>query len=68
LLEHYPEENELYFRFARNAYLKTRNAEGDRAFSYVKSSEIKKAILKTVYKGRAVVRNLFKKVYLVIKP
>lgn len=67
LLEHYPEEEQLFFRFARNAYLKTRNAEGDRAFAHVRSAGGRKAILKMVYQSRASVRSLAKKVYLKIK-
>lgn len=67
LLENYPEEEALFFRFARNAYLKTRNAEGDRAIAHVRSAGGRKAILKMVYQGRASVRNLAKKVYLKMK-
>jgi len=67
LLKNYPEEEKLFFLFARNAYLKTRNAEGDQAFAHVKSAGIKKNILKTVYKGRSSVREFVKKVYLKLK-
>ncbi len=67
LLENYPDEEELFFLFGRNAYLKTRNAEGDRAFLHMKSAKIKKEILKTVYKSRASVKSLAKTVYLKIK-
>lgn len=67
LIEHYPEDDRLFFLFARNAYLKTRNAEGDRAFAHVKSANLRKVILKTVYKSRAFVRNYAKQVYLKIK-
>ena len=67
LLENCPKEDKLFFLFARNAYLKTRNAEGDRAFAHVKSAKIKKEILKIVYKGRASARDFAKKVYLKLK-
>lgn len=67
LLAHYPEEERLFFLFARNAYLKTRNAEGDRAFAYVKSSKIKKSLLKSMYKTRAFAKNFAKNVYLILK-
>lgn len=67
LLENYPEEDQLFFLYARNAYLKTRNAEGDRAFAHVRSSKIKKEVLRTIYVGRASARNLAKKIYLKIR-
>lgn len=67
LLEHYPESEELFSLFARNAYLKTRNAEGDRAFDHIHSAHIRKGMLKTVYKGRAFARNCAKKFFLAVK-
>lgn len=67
LLEHYPEEERLFYLYARNAYLKTRDVEGDRAFEHIRSARLKKCVMKTVYKGRAFVRNCAKKVYLKIK-
>lgn len=67
LLENHPDEENLFFLFARNAYLKTRNAEGDRAFSYIKSSPIKKKIYKLVYQSRAGIRQLTKNIYLKLK-
>lgn len=67
LLDNYPEEEKLFFRYARNAYLKTRNAEGDRAFSYIKTATIKKKMLKTVYICRAGIRNFIKWLYLMLK-
>ncbi len=66
LLQNYPEE-ELLFRFGRNAYLKTRDEEGDRAFSFIKSSPIRKKMYKIVYKSRSGVRRLAKYIYLKIK-
>lgn len=67
LLDNYPDEDDLFFLFARNAYLKTRNAEGDRAFEHIKSSAIKKSVLKILFKSRAFIRNLLKKIYLALK-
>lgn len=67
LLEKYPEEERLFYLFGRNAYLKTRNAEGDRAFAHIRSAKIVKTILKAVYTGRASVRGLAKKVYIKLR-
>jgi glycosyltransferase involved in cell wall biosynthesis len=66
LVKHYPQEEKLFYRFARNAYLKNRNAEGNRAFAHIKSANIKKNALKTLYKSCAFARNLMKKFFLVI--
>ena len=67
LLENHPDEENLFFLFARNAYLKTRNAEGDRAFLYINFSPIKKKIYKLVYQSRAGIRQLAKNIYLKLK-
>jgi glycosyltransferase involved in cell wall biosynthesis len=67
LLENYPQEERLFFLFARNAYLKTRSGEGDRAFAHINSLPIGKGVLKTIYKGRAFARDFVKKVYLRLK-
>lgn len=63
LLKNHPEDS-LLFRYGRNAYLKTRNNEGDRAFSLIKSLLIQKKICKVVCKSRATIRQLAKKIYL----
>ena len=68
LIEKYPGEDELFFLFGRNAYLKTRNAEGDRAFARIRMSSFRKAAAKAVYCSRASVRNLAKQIYLKIHP
>lgn len=68
LLKNHPEEEELFFLFGRNAYLKTRNAEGDRAFARIRTSSLHKAFAKILYCGRAGGRNLAKQVYLKIRP
>jgi glycosyltransferase involved in cell wall biosynthesis len=67
LIENYPEEENLFFLFGRNAYLKTRNAEGDRAYEQIKSAHIRKKLLKYSYKTRAFARNLAKTLYLKLK-
>lgn len=67
LIENHPDEEQLFFRFGRNAYLKTRNVEGNRAFNYIKKNKFKKYTLKAVYQIRAGVRSLAKKVYLKLK-
>lgn len=63
LLKNYPEE-ELLFRYGRNAYLKTRDEEGRRAFAYIESFSIRKKMYKFVYKLRAKIRQLLKDMYL----
>ena len=67
LLEHYPQEEQLFFLYARNAYLKTRNAEGDRAFAHIQNANTRKKLLKTAYVSWALARNTAKKIYLKIK-
>lgn len=66
LLENCSEE-ELLFRFGRNAYLKTRNEDGDRAFSLIKSCTFKKKMYKIVYRSRASIRQLAKNIYLKLR-
>lgn len=71
LLEHHADEKDLFFRFGRNAYLKTRHEDGDRAFAHVAeispcdAGRLKRT--KLVCKSRAAVWSLAKKVYLKIK-
>lgn len=67
LLTNYPENDELFFLYGRNAYLKTRNIEGNRAFAHSSSPPIQKCVYKIVYKGRAFIRCLAKTVYLKTK-
>ena len=64
LIENYPEEEELFFLFGRNAYLKTRNAEGDRAYAQIHNAILRKTSGKIRYCGIASVRSLAKQVYL----
>lgn len=68
LLEEYPEEEKLLYLYGRNAYLKTRNTEGDLAFAHIQKSPLKKAVLKTGYQSLAGIRDFVKKVYLKLKP
>lgn len=67
LVEYHHEDEKLFFRFGRNAYLKTRNAEGDRAFAFIKKEKLKMAICRMVYKCRAFIRNTIKNIYLKIR-
>ena len=67
LLKNYPNDEKLFFLFGRNAYLKTRNAEGDRAFAYINSSRFKNYIFKYAYKNYALIRSLAKRIYLKFK-
>lgn len=64
LIANYPDDEQLFFLFGRNAYLKTRNAEGDRAFAHIKSRRWKKAAMKAIYRSEAFARNCAKKLYL----
>ena len=71
LLGEYPNERKLIFRFGRNAYLKTRNVDGDRAFGHLMSVQPSQklwlSITKKVYQCRACVHEFGKKVYLRLK-
>lgn len=71
LLEHHADEKDLFFRFGRNAYLKTRDVDGDRAFAWIAKKSPKEKgrllVLKTTYRGRAAIRSFAKKVYLKFK-
>lgn len=67
LIENYPDEEELFFLFGRNAYLKTRNAEGDRAFARIKSHKWRNAVMKNVYTCMAGLRNFAKQIYVRFK-
>lgn len=67
LIANHPDEEKLFFLFGRNAYLKTRNDEGNRAFGQIKSAGIKKYILKAMYQCRAFARHFAKALYLKLK-
>ena len=68
LLEHCPEREDLIFLYGRNAYLKTRNVNGDNAFEFLKNSSRHKQILlgakKTLYCLFASLRSFLKNAYL----
>jgi glycosyltransferase involved in cell wall biosynthesis len=71
LTENYPEQYELFYLFGCNAYAKTRNADGDRAFDHVLAlkPEMKHSLgAKRIWLcGYARVRNFLKHVYLKLK-
>lgn len=64
LIDNYPNETKLFFLYGKNAYLKTRNVEGDLSFKHIKNASVKKLVLKIIYKARASVKGIVKKVYL----
>jgi glycosyltransferase involved in cell wall biosynthesis len=71
LLEKYPDQTELFYLFGRNAYLKTRNTDGDRAFAHIadiyRRERGKLRLKKLAFKVRAALRSFAKKIYLKIK-
>lgn len=67
LLANYPENEALFFKYGRNAYLKTRNAEGERAFANIKGNSFKKTVFKWIYKCRAFIRTSAKTLYLKLR-
>lgn len=71
LLENYPDQTELFYRFGRNAYLKTRNEDADRAFAHIAEISPRDTgrlrLRRCAYKSRAMVWSAAKKVYLKIK-
>ena len=70
LVKNCPEEYDLFVKYGKDAYLKTRNVNGDEAFDFAASLDPRKKttlkIKKIAYKMRASVRNFAKKVYLKI--
>lgn len=71
LIENYPNDLQLFVLYGRNAYLKTRNNDGDYSFqhilSYQEKMRSKLRILRMFYVSRAVINNLIKKIYLKLK-
>jgi glycosyltransferase involved in cell wall biosynthesis len=63
LLANHPKNEKLFFLFGKNAYLKTRGAEGDRAFEHIRSAHIRKYIVKTAYKIFASANHFAKTLY-----
>lgn len=66
LLDHYPEEEQLFFLYGRNAFLKTRNKEGEAAFRQIRSGSIKKNIFKSLYISYAAIKRFAKTLYIMI--
>ena len=64
MLTNYPEDEDLYFLFGRNAYLKTRDIEGERALAHIRNQNIRKIFIKTCCKCRASVKQFAKELYL----
>lgn len=67
LLENYSDDEKLFYLFGKNAYLKTRNVEGDLAFKQIKSLHIRKNIVKFTVCSYACLRNIAKILYLKFK-
>lgn len=71
LMENHPKNYRLFFLYGRNAYLKTRTEDGDKAFAAAISirpnAKVGLYVKKYIYKGCAVVRTAGKKVYLTLK-
>ncbi|MBO5127919.1 MAG: glycosyltransferase [Clostridia bacterium] len=71
LIENYPNKEKLFYLFGRNAYLKTRNKEGDRAFERICTiSPQKKPYLFAVsgmYKMKASIWTGLKNMYIRMK-
>lgn len=71
LIENYPNEEKLFYIFGRNAYLKTRTKEGDRAFERICAIAPQKKLYlcmtSWVYKLRAGIRTGLKNMYLRLK-
>ena len=71
IIDNHPNEYDLYLLFGRNAFLKTRNTDGERAFEYAKSlcpeKKSKLDFLKLEYKLRAKAWSFAKKIYLRLK-
>mgnify|MGYP006901933039 CR=1 FL=1 len=53
LLANHPNNDTLLLSFGKNAYMKTRNIEGDKALERTKLAKIKKLTIKGVCKGKA---------------
>ena len=71
LIANHPNNFELFFSYGKNAYEKTRYAEGDRAFAFAQNISPEKSKLlrstKLKMKTKAKIRNVLKKIYLKLK-
>lgn len=71
LKENYPDNYQLFYLFGRNAFLKTRNKDGEDAFEYAALLKPEKRmylfIMKILYKTYAKLWMMVKKIYLKMK-
>lgn len=71
LCDNYPDDFELFFRFGRNAYLKSRPLDGDKAFQRAVALKPKKksalGFKRFAYKMYCSARNLAKRIYISIR-
>ncbi len=71
LISNHPKNDTLFFKFGRNAYLKTRFIEGEKAFDHLKKVNprigVKLDILCVFYKFRSNIQTFAKKLYLRMK-
>ena len=71
LINNHPNEESLFYLFGKNAFLKTRNVDGNRAFDYLSrknpSQKIKLSLIKSICVIRAFIKVFLKKVYLAIR-
>ena len=71
LIENHPNEERLFYLYGKNAFLKTRNIDGNRAFEHLlkinPSQKIKLSLTKSACIVKASIWNILKKVYLAIK-
>ena len=71
LIDNYPNDSQLLYMFGKNAYLKTRNAEGDRAFERIREINPRKQLILTIVRigliSYACAMSCLKKIYLYLK-
>ncbi len=71
IITNYPDDEQIFFLFGRNAYLKTRNVDGDKAFEHLfsiaSSRKMKLFVLKHTYKCYAKMKFFIRDVYLKLK-
>ena len=71
LIENYPNDEMLFYLYGKNALLKTRNIDGNRAFDYLSrknpSQKAKLLLIKSVCVLIASIKNMLKKIYLAVK-
>lgn len=71
LKDNCPQRTDLFFAYGRNAFLKTRDVDGDKAFAYIKSIMQKQKysldLKRLVFKTRASMRSFCKKIYMKVR-